>query len=240
MSDPLPVSLRLDDGDTGTGTPISQIVESHLKSRGRNRSCEPVDPDTLWDVAYFGLDRVRLFRQATETQQKEVLAGCARGLLNEAYFIEKSGAAYCAKMILLAESTEVRQVYSLIAADEASHLQWIRPHVLEADRDRPSGALLTFLGDLIERCDRNTLAYLVQVILEGWGLHHYRSLSQSCCHPGLREIFQAIHKDEALHHHTGEVLFDPRQVTTAEQQSLVRSSLRTYTEMVRVGPQGVV
>lgn len=232
--------LCLQDPDRGERTPVSQIVESHLKARGRDRPFAPASLESLWSAEYFGLHRVRLFQQGNEEQQRQVLRNCARGLLNEAYFIEKSGAAYCAKMILLADTTEVRQVYSLIASDEASHLQWIRPFVLESDRDQPGGPLLRFLSDLVERCDRNTLPYLVQVILEGWGLHHYRSLAKSCLHPELRTVFHSIHQDEALHKHTGEVLFDPSQVTAAEQKTLVKDSLHAYTEMVRIGPQAVV
>ena len=99
--------------------------------------------------------------------------------------------------------------------------------------------MLRFLADLIEVCDANTLAYLVQVILEGWGLHHYQSLYQSCRDPLLRQRLQAIHKDEALHHHTGELVFDPSKLN-GEQRALVRDSLAAYCEMVRVGPQTVV
>ena len=241
MPGPLDFSLRLEDPDADSDSPLSRIVESHLKIRGRNRNFESgTDLDSLWDAEYFGLHRVGLFQKASPEQKREILAGCARNLLNEAYFIEKSGAAYCAKMILLAESTEVRQVYGLIAADEATHLQWVRPFVVETDRVEPNGPLLKFLSELIERCDRNSLAFLVQIILEGWGLSHYRSLSQSCQHEPLREIFHAIYKDEALHHHTGEVVFDPKEVESVEQNELIRESLRGYAAMVQVGPQGVV
>lgn len=236
----LNATLRLNDPDRDTESPLAQIVASHINSRGRSQSVDPSRLDSLWTAEYFGLHQVRLFQETTAEKQREILAGCARNLLNEAYFIEKSGTAYCAKMILLAEETEVRQVYGLIAADEATHLQWVRPFVAESDRGQPRGPLLKFLTDLIEQCDMNTLAFLVQIILEGWGLSHYRSLSQHCRHPTLRDIFHAIYKDEALHHHTGEVVFDPTLVSSTAQRSLIQDSLRTYTEMVRVGPQGLV
>lgn len=238
MPEPLTPNLRLEEPDRDTGSPIAHIVESHLSSRDRNRDSSEVCPSTLWEPSFFGLDRVTRFEKAGDEEKREILAGCARNLLNEAYFIEKSGSAYCARMILLAETTEMRQVYSLIAADEATHLQWIRPFVEETDRSRPDGALLGFLGELIGECDANTLAFLVQIILEGWGLHHYRDLSQNCRDAALKQVFHSIYKDEALHHHTGEVVFDPARATRGDD-SLIRSSLRTYTEMVRVGPQGV-
>lgn len=239
-NDSLTASLRLDEPDRAEESPLAQIVSSHLRSRGRSQPFQMPRLDSLWDAAYFGLDRVKLFQAATDDQQREILAGCARNLLNEAYFIEKSGMAYCAKMILLADTTAVRQVYGLIAADEASHLQWLRPFVAEADRGQPRGHLLQFLPELIEHCDMNTLAFLVQIILEGWGLSHYRSLSQHCRQPELRDVFHAIHRDEALHHHTGEVVFDPALVVSAAQRQLIEESLHDYTQMVRVGPQAVV
>lgn len=238
MPEPLTPNLRLDEPDRDTGSPVAQIVESYLSSRNRNRESSDACPSALWAPSFFGLDQVTLFEQARDEEKREILAGCARNLLNEAYFIEKSGSAYCARMILLAETTEMRQVYSLIAADEATHLQWIRPFVEEEDRSRPDGALLGFLGDLIGECDANTLAFLVQIILEGWGLHHYRNLSQNCRDEALEKVFHSIYKDEALHHHTGEVVFDPAK-TNRGDDTLIRNSLRTYTEMVRVGPQGV-
>jgi hypothetical protein len=233
-------SLGLDDPDVSPDSALSHIVRSHLKARDRGQSFEAVDLDQLWDAEFFGLHRVRLYQQASVDQQRQILAGCARSLLNEAYFIEKSGTAYCAKMILMAETTEVRQVYGLIAADEATHLEWVRPFVVAADRGAAQGPLLRFLSDLIQECDMNTLAFLVQIILEGWGLSHYQNLSRNCKQPVLRDILHAIHRDEALHHHTGEVIFDPARVTTSAQQSLIEDSLHGYTTMIRVGPQNVV
>jgi hypothetical protein len=236
----VPISLGLELADADSESEVARIVASHLSSRGRAMPDRKQDGGVPnWDADYFGLERVKIFSEGNADLQRAILDGCSRTLLNEAYFIEKSGGAYCAKMILLAESTEMRQVYGLIAADEASHLQWIRPWVEEHDRVRPDGAMLRFLANLIEVCDANTLAYLVQVILEGWGLHHYQSLYQSCRDPLLRQRLQAIHKDEALHHHTGEVVFDPSQLDGG-QRALVRESLATYCEMVRVGPQAVV
>lgn len=137
------VRLGLDMADADSDSEIARIVASHLSSRGRAMpDYAGESPGEIWDADYFGLQRVKFFRQANADLQREILEGCARTLLNEAYFIEKSGTAYCAKMILLAESTELRQVYGLIAADEASHLQWIRPWVAEQDRVRPDGAML--------------------------------------------------------------------------------------------------
>ncbi|MEZ5302764.1 MAG: ferritin-like domain-containing protein [Verrucomicrobiales bacterium] len=238
MPNTVPIQLDLAAPDPDAGGEIARIIDGRLRAQGRALADPPPPLHQLWPAEFFGLHKVRLFAEADAERRERILDGCAKTLLNEAYFIEKSGMAYCAKMILLACSPQVEQVYSLIAADEATHLQWIRPYVAEEQRQRPEGEFLRFLGGLIERCDQNTLAYLVQVILEGWGLHHYRNLGKACRYAPLKNVFMAIHRDEALHHHTGEVVFQPSQ-TTGEQAALVADALRTYTELVRVGPQAV-
>ena len=236
---PVLIHLADPDADPAASNPVAKIIEGHLLSRGRSRDpgATACDAHTFWAPEFFGLHKVRFFQDADEHLQRKILDGCARTMLNEAYFIEKSGLAYCAKMILLADSAQVEQVYGLIAADEASHLQWVRPFVAEADRGQPEGELLRFLGELIGRCDQNTLAYLVQVILEGWGLHHYKALADACQSAAPQEVFRSIQRDEAMHHHTGEVVFDPN---TSRQSELIEDGLRRYTEMVRVGPQALV
>jgi hypothetical protein len=180
-----------------------------------------------------------LFLNASIEQQFLILRGCSHDLLHEAYFIEKSGLAYCAKMVLLAETTEVAQAYSLIGADEATHLQWISAYIPSGSRALPTGAFLTFLTSLIEEGDANCLAYLLQIILEGWGLQHYKSLAAACLEPHLQTIFMDIIRDEALHQQTGAILFQPGKLTQTQQRFLL-DSLAQFLEMIRVGPVAVV
>jgi rubrerythrin len=234
----IPIKNRLDIPHA-TDSRFHKILSAHLKQRGRYKEAEEMNSQPLWHAEYFQLNQSSLFKKATLEQQQEILERCSRHLLNESYFIEKSGLTYCAKMVLLAESTDIAQVYSLISADEATHLAWITPFVKAEDRLKPQGAFLQFLSKLIEECDPNTLAYVVQVILEGWGVHHYRSLAKSCRAENLRSVFQDIVKDEALHCYTGEVLFNADRCSPI-QLKFIEDCLAHYTEMVRVGPQGIV
>ncbi len=220
-------------------SPLVKLLEARLRTLGRTYPWLQHEVYDFWSASFFGLDQVCLYQDASDEQRVAIIDLCAGGLLNEAYFIEKAALSYCAKMILLAGTTEVKQAYSLIAADEASHLQWITPYVPEKDRSGPTGPFLQFLAGLVEECDANLLAYLVQVILEGWGLHHYRSLSNSCREPNLQRVFHHLYRDEAMHHRTGELVFDPRLVS-GPQEEFIENALQTYTEFVRVGPQGVV
>lgn len=221
------------------GSPVTRLLEGQLKKLNRVQRPPDNAQIELWPASYFRLDRVQYFNEASRELKSNVLRRCASDLLTESYFVEKSALSYCAKMILLAETTEVKQVYSHIAAEEATHLQWITPYIPESERAGGGGPFLRFVANLVEECDANTLAYLVQVILEGWGLHHYGSLYKNCQEQGLAELFHQLHRDEAMHHHAGEIVFDSKRISTS-QDKYIADTLCSYTEFVRVGPQSVV
>lgn len=238
--DRVPVHIGLVEPHcTAAESPLAKLLEGRLKALGKTQPLPQQGVYDFWPASFYNLDRVGLYNDASADQKRKILCRCARGLLHEAYFIEKSGLSYCAKMILLAETTDVKQAYSHIAADEATHLQWITPYIPEEERGRPSGAFLEFLGGLVEQCDANTLAYLVQVILEGWGLHHYSRLAKGCLDSNLQNLLRHIYRDEAMHHRAGEIVFDGRLVSSSDEK-LIANALRTYTEFVRVGPQEIV
>jgi rubrerythrin len=199
----------------------------------------PIEYSTLWSGQWWGFLGSAVYRQLTDEQQQHVLKRCNQLLLNEAYFIEKSGLAYCAKMVLTAQCTDNAQLFAFIGADEAKHLAWIEPYLDASEKQIPSGHFLLFLSKLIEEFPPGLLVYLVQIILEGWGLDHYTRLSKSCAQPQLSKIFSSILKDEALHHHSGNLLFDSTMFSVADF-SLISDALQGYTQMVRVGPQAAV
>jgi hypothetical protein len=192
----------------------------------------------LWEASWWGFDNSLIFQKLGKAQQKSLLAACNRTLLNEAYFIEKSGLAYTAKMSLLSNNTDSAQLYALIGADEARHLAWLEPYIADADKTRPYGRFLAFLSQLIEEAPPRLLVYLVQIILEGWGLDHYSRLAEGCQDPQLSEIFRQILKDEALHHKSGVLLFHPADLLPDEILT-IKEALKSYTEMVRIGPYTV-
>ena len=57
-NDSLTASLRLEEPDRAEDSPLAQIVSSHLRSRGRSQPFQMPRLDSLWDAAYFGLDRI--------------------------------------------------------------------------------------------------------------------------------------------------------------------------------------
>ncbi len=157
---------------------------------------EPLIDDGCWfEAGHFGLGGVDIYRDMDAEAQRAVVAACSKGLLAEAYYIEKAGVSCCAKLCVLSETTE-------------------------------------------ERGDANSLVLPMQVVLEGCGLVHYRSLQRGCRDAGLRSVFGAILRDEAMHHGAGKALYRPERSTSA-QQSFIVESMRRVLEMVQVGPRAI-
>lgn len=235
----IPIENRLDKPHIGANKKLGKILDAYIKKQGRHKPYLDHNQSFYWDAEHYHLHTSTLFQQASAEQKRRILEKCSQNLISESYFVEKSAAAYCGKMMLLAETTEIAQTYSMIANEEAIHLQWITPFIHEGARHCPQGFFLKFLSSLIEECDAHLLPYLVQIILEGWGLHHYKNLARQCLNGDLRDIFLSIVRDEALHHHAGEVIFDAHK-TTDSQHVTIEECLKTFCEMVRVGPVDVI
>ncbi len=237
MSD-IHVRNNLDAPHVGKDSPLYRMIASKTGNMSLP-NLDLLDYATLWSEHWWGLDSCPVFAKFSVEKRNEVLARCNQSLLTEAYFIEKSGLAYSAKMVLTAISTDEAQLFALIGADEAKHLAWIEPYLSADAKQLPRGHFLSFLSNLIEDYPPKLLVYLVQIILEGWGLDHYNRLAKNCAHSELSKIFAAILKDEALHHRSGSVLFDNAQLSRRDY-SLIEDALQHYSLMVRVGPQGAL
>ena len=221
---------------------LSSTLKSHLVSETIAPSPTPTTPTTPrpspWDAEYFGLENVKLFQESRSEEQREILRLCSRGLLEESYFVEKAGTGFMAKMVLLAESTDERILYALFSAEEATHLARIRQFLPEEPVATEDG-FLRFLSDLGESDDKALLLFAIQVVLEGWGLSHYRSISRSCRDRSLAEVLAAVLQDEARHHSTGVILFDRRNISATTRDAIVET-LSLFLGMVQAGPQRVV
>lgn len=214
--------------------PLQGLAARRMPAHGM---ADPLDMHTLWDAAHFGLDRVQAFREAPEDVRRAVLSDCARAHLLEAYFIEKAGVAYAAKMVLLAESAEERSLYALFAAEEAAHLDAIRAALGPVDESSwQADAFLVLLQRIVEQGDRRTGQLVIQVVLEGWGLLHYAALRDDCRHDGLSSLLARIVADEAGHHGSGVQLLRGAEITHPAQAT---DLLAEMLAMVQVGPHTV-
>ena len=234
------IETRLDAPDLRGDHDLYAVLHSALKGRAADQPTKAGAHESYWPAAHFGLDRVTAFCDASEAEQAAILTGCSRDVLAESYFIEKSGMYFAAKMALLAESAQERMLYSLFGADEAVHFSWIARYAAnDSICNLRDTAFIGWLDDILHHQDKLTLTCVVQVVLEGWGLSHYRALMRDCLDGELRATFAQIIRDEARHHASGVMLFNEKQ-PTADQQAAIIGALRSLLLMVQVGPQAVV
>lgn len=217
--------------------PVQRILDSALKQGGELVPTRPQD-QLFWDAAYLGLDHVKLFQAADAATQHQILQIANQDLLEEIYWVEQAGVGYMSRMVLLAENCEERMLYSLFAADEATHLAQIQPFLGELPVFK-GDSFLQFMASLIESPDKALLLALVQVVLEGWGLTHYRSLAKHCLDAQLTATLQGFLQAESRHHALGVTQL---QQTTCSPETLqnLRAALTHFLQMVQVGPQRLV
>jgi rubrerythrin len=220
------VSLHADDR-------LSELLSAAMHRRGLR-----VHGGVAGSIApaWFGLDRVGRVRDAGPEAAREIAQRCTQSLLDEALYIEQVGVAFAARMSLLATSRQERSMYALFAADEASHLSQISAWNREPG---PPSAFHAALATLVATADRRTLQFVVQIVLEGWGLRHYRALADATPDPELSDTLRRIVDDEAHHHGSGVLLFH-RGAEDPTSDETILAALRPFLDDVRAGPTGVV
>lgn len=190
-----------------------------------------------WDAAYFGLDRLPAWRGASEAQRVAALRACNGALIDESWGIERTGIVFCARMVLLAEGLEERRLFSLIGAEEAMHSAWLEPwRTARADE---ADAFNRFIESLVQSGARQPLAFLLQVVLEGFGIAHYAGLARSCRDAALARTLKTMAQDEAAHHAAGLAAFSADQLSSAEGRFLAEGA-GALLDWMRCGPQRVV
>ncbi|MEM7065917.1 MAG: ferritin-like domain-containing protein [Cyanobacteria bacterium P01_B01_bin.77] len=227
---------------------VSRVLTAALRERDIWHTARADSNSIYWQADYFDLERVSIFQAASELEQQQILQQLNQDLLQESLFIEQAGVGYMAKMVLMADSSQERLLYSLFTADETTHLVQLQPY---AATYRPSvGAppeihdpFLQLLADIVESTDKALLLFVLQVVLEGWGLTHYRRLAQGCRDHPLGELFRSFLQAESRHHGAGVTLFkqsyDQSHLSPSSQTAIV-DCLASFLQMVRVGPQRVV
>jgi tRNA isopentenyl-2-thiomethyl-A-37 hydroxylase MiaE len=224
--------------------PNSPSVRVQRMLKGALRSPLLATPQSIyWPAEFFNLPQVELFRQCSAHEQQQIVAIANQDLLHEAYFVEKAGMGYMAQMGLMAETTEERMLYSLFAAEEAQHLAQVSALLSAVPLVKGQNGFLQLLGDLVDTGSKPLLLFVIQVVLEGWGLSHYRRLAQGCEDPQVAAMFQGFLEAESRHHGLGVVLWQ-EQAIWGQLDEVGRSQLlkllAQFLQMVQVGPQGVL
>jgi hypothetical protein len=212
---PLTLTLSLDNilltpdrspGQYGDAlTPmLSQVLDDHTVSKAEQDKSKL---DVLWPKERYGLERSGRFMQADMHVQHAILKSLTEYNMSLSYWIEKSGHQYGAKMILLAQTLQEKSLYALFAAEEAIHLQeFIHFMNFTPIWDEHHHPMLIPLVEAMASGEREALIFIIQVLLEGFGLSHYHGLMATCTHPDLKRAYQRILKDEARHHGAGLIL----------------------------------
>ncbi len=234
------VRALLDSPHLASGHRVRSVLAAALRRGARLHPDGPPQPWRYWNPEHFGLHQSRLFRAMGPESQRRVLDSCALTLLAESYFIEKLGLSFTAKMTLLSETTEERMLYSLFAADEASHLSQVAVFIPGGGAALlPDNPFLRLLSETVELGSRPSLTYLIQVVLEGWGISHYQGIAHDCQVEPLARALKFIVKDEALHHGSGVALAQNQERSEADR-AFILEVLSSLFQMVQAGPQAVV
>lgn len=223
-------SLEVDDR-------LRAVLQAAMAAAGEAPVQTPGDR-AFWGPEFFGLDRVSAFVAATADQQQQILVHASQALLEEAWYIERCGLTFTAKMCLLAETTEERMLYSLFAADEARHYHQVSAWLAGTESPGPS-AFHELLAEVIRDGDRDSLVVVIQVLLEGWGLRHYRDMAAACRDERLGATLHGIVQDETRHHGSGVMMFTARGLP-GNSLAVATEVLSRFLSMVRTGPQGVL
>lgn len=178
-------------------------------------------PNHFWSEKRYGLDKAKSFLALDSEQKNRILRHLSELNLSLSYFIEKSGHNYGAKMILLAKNQDEKSLYSLFAAEEAIHQKEFINHMwFTPNKDLHWHPMLDVLGEVMREGERNTLIYVVQVLLEGFGMSFYSGLGDTCEFSPMKNVYSRILQDEARHHGSGVILANYYEVNQVEKEQI--------------------
>lgn len=194
--------------------------------------------DILWDSSFFQITETSIWNSLQSEHQKQLLQKLNIHLLKEAYYIENAGMVYSGKMNLYSESEAERAFFCLMGQEEAAHLELFRP--LLPDQTQLAGipSFSQLIGKIIQEGDRRSNLFLIQILLEGWGLTYYQSLHDHTPNQYLKKCLHTILSDESRHHSAGVLLFQSTAENTSD--SFLLDSLISLLEMLQVGPWTIV
>lgn len=221
---------------TNVNHPFRKILKAALPKQNNHNYSQELN---YWNADFFNLHRVKIFQESDINEQYAILEIANLSLLTESYFIEKAGIGYMSKMVLLAETVEERMLYGIFTADEANHLNQIMQFLPEPELTNTDDPFLNLLSEVVESDDKTVLLFVLQVVLEGWGLSHYRRLAKQCQNPILSEILHGFLQAESRHHATGTTLFNQSSIYGSTQKTILEI-LTKFLLMVQVGPQGIL
>lgn len=194
---------------------------------------------SLFDPSLFGLDRPTVVRDANEEICRSLCAIASRDVIQELQWIERTGMCFASKMALIAENLEERMLYTVFSAQETQHFDQIRAFNPDPAMPFSNNSFYEFLSDTVERGSRGAMMFLVQIIMEGWGLAYFKELAAGTRDKSLHGTLLGFAHDEAFHHGSGLVLFDASSLS-GEDEIFIVNAMTLLLSTVRIGPQRLV
>lgn len=216
----------------GSESKIERLVKVSFAANGFTPVEKTISGSIYWGERFFSLDKSSFWKSLKEEQKFNILTRMNEHLLREAYYIENSGMLYAAKMNIMAESQEERSFFSIMGFEEAEHLQSLTPFLNSNITSSDVPSFSGHIGKIITEGDRPSNLFLIQIILEGWGLSYYQTLADQSADKGMQEVFQRIIKDETRHHSAGVILLEKKQT---EQNTFLLDAFHELLNMVRIG-----
>jgi rubrerythrin len=214
---------------------LDRILNKRFKSTGIAPSAK-----AHWNAQSFGLENIELYQNLKAKEKDLLLKELSMDRIQEAYHIEKSGIAYGSKMTFLSETMDERVLYGSFTGDEARHFKLIEKYYDHSlNSDITDNCFLNFLSQMIEKAPKRSLVFMIQILLEGWGLDHYSTMANECQTQELKTDLKSILDDEVVHHGSGVILFEENELTKDERK-IVMSSLASFFQMVQVGPISIM
>lgn len=207
-------------------------VTAILKQKNKVNSSTDINFAQIWNWCDYGLqENGRVDENTKEAIQTEL----AKKRFLEAYYIEKAGMTFAAKMSLLSESIEEQKMFSHFAAEEAAHFNLIETLLATVDKHEGQDLFINFLNEVIATGERRPLIFIIQVVLEGWGIDHYGVMERTCKEADIKKQLKMILKDEASHHGSGVSLFNESDLSVSEL-NYTMEMMAEFLKMVRIGP----
>jgi rubrerythrin len=212
---------------------IERLVNISFAANEQKAFANKPEDFIFWREDFFNLQKCSVWKNISKDSQENILKKMNIHLLKEANYIEQAGMLYAAKMNLMAQTNDERSFFSIMGYEEARHLQNLKPFFKEGITESETPSFSNLIGKIIIEGDRPANLFLIQILLEGWGLNYYQSLADKSQNRELTEVFRSIIKDETRHHSAGIILLDKTQAT---KNSFLQDSLYELLEMVRIGP----
>jgi hypothetical protein len=200
---------------------------------GLGSGAVPAARRARWPASWWGI--APWIGNLPPDRVEAVLARLSDDLLGEALHVERAGMVFAAGMVLSAPTLEERSLYAVFGADEARHHAALL--ALLPDPPAPT-AFHAWLHEVITRARHDVRVVVVQVVLEGWGLRHYRAMADATTDPATAAVLRAILDDEARHHGSGALIAGERGLDPAGVEEAV-GWLLPLIGALRAGPLGV-